>query len=99
VIKKLQISFLSPRLAPGACGSVPGQTLEDLVVGGVPRIEMFPAGRRYRPGQGFFVRLVSTLHGLISPAQNIDGWRMHLAMHNNVARVRTATAHEEANVL
>ena len=77
-------------------GSVLGKTLEDLPVVGVPRIEMFPAGTPYRSGQCFFVRLVRTLRAPIAPAQHIDGRRMHLPLHDHVARVRKALAHTGA---
>jgi hypothetical protein len=75
-------------------GSVLGKTLEGLPVGGVPGIEMFPAGKPYRSGQCFFVRPVRKLQRPISPGQNIDGRRMHLAMDDNVARMGKALAHK-----
>jgi hypothetical protein len=85
--------FLQGGAASFGRGSVLGKTLEDLPVVGVPRIEMFPAGTPYRSGQCFFVRLAKTPRAPIPPPQHIDGRRMHLPLHDHVARVWKPLVH------
>ena len=59
----------------------------------VPRIEMFPLSESDRSPDGFVVGLVGELRGRVEPAQHVGDRRMHLTMHDDVARARTVSVH------
>ena len=68
-------------------------TLEDLLVARVPDIDLLAPGMACRMGKGFLGRAAEELKRSIQSAQHIDGRRMHLAMHDDVARARKVVAH------
>ena len=68
-------------------------TLEDLLVTGVPNVDLFALGKACRLGEGFVRRAAEELEGAIQPTQHVDGRRMHLAMNDEVARAWKAVAH------
>jgi hypothetical protein len=73
---------------------MPGESLVDALVRGVPRVDMFSPGKPDRSGQRFFVGLVAGLQGCVESAQRIDGARTHLAMHDDIAGMGDGAAHD-----
>jgi len=72
---------------------VPDDALENLLIGCVPDIDLFAMRASRRVSDGVLGRPAEKLKRPIEPAQNVDGRRMHLTMHDDVARARKTIAH------
>jgi hypothetical protein len=73
-----------------------GDSFVAVLVVRVPRIDVFPLSESGRARNGFVVGLVGELQGPVEPAQHVDGRRMYLAMHHDVAGIWKRIVHPDS---
>ena len=61
--------------------------LKGLLIGGVPRIEVVLESKTEDCDTSRLIARVGGLKGASLPTQNVDGWRMDLAMNDDIVRL------------